>query len=282
LSTASEPRDDLTGKVAIVTGAGSAEDGVGNGRASAIRLAEAGARVVLVEIDEARARTTQEIIESAGGVAVVEGADVTNPSEVARMVESVIARWGRLDILVNNVGIAGPAGTVETVDLDAWSACFAVNVTSMVLTSREAIPHMRRQGGGSIVNMSSVAGLRGLSPAAAYSTTKGAIVALSQSMALAHGRDGIRVNVVAPGLVYTPMVSAGVDEEGRARRAAAGILGTEGTAWDVADAVTFLAGPGARWITGSVLAVDGGLIGTTIPTDLPSAAGLGSSSGSRS
>lgn len=279
MSAVSESQGALAGQVAIVTGAGSYEDGVGNGRACAVRLAEAGARVVLVEIEEERARTTQEMIEAAGGVAVVEVADVSSVSDVSRLVESVTRRWDRVDVLVNNVGIAGPAGTVETVDMEAWSRCFEVNVTSMVLTSREVLPHMRRQGRGTIINMSSVAGLRGLSPAAAYSTTKGAIVALSQSMALAHGRDGIRVNVVAPGLVHTPMVSSGVDEAGRARRAAAGVLGTEGTAWDVADAVTFLAGPASRWITGSVLAVDGGLIGTTIPTDLPSAAGLGSTSG---
>ncbi|MFE0420332.1 MULTISPECIES: SDR family NAD(P)-dependent oxidoreductase [Streptomyces] len=279
MNAVSESQGALTGQVAVVTGAGSHDEGIGNGRASAVRLAEAGAGVVLVEIDEERARTTQKMIEAAGGIAVVEVADVSSPTDVARLMESVITRWGRVDVLVNNVGVAGPAGTAETVDLAAWSRCFEVNVTSMVLTSREAIPHMRRQGGGTIINMSSVAGLRGLSPAAAYSTTKGAVVALSQSMALAHGRDGIRVNVVAPGLVHTPMVGSGVDEAGRARRAAAGVLGTEGTAWDVADAVAFLAGPGSRWVTGSVLAVDGGLIGTTIPTDLPSAAGLGSTSG---
>lgn len=281
MNAASEAPRNLAGQVAIVTGAGSADDGIGNGRASAVRLAEAGARVVLVEIDAERARITQEMVEAVGGVAAIEVADVSDPADVSRLITSVIARWGRLDVLVNNVGIAGPPGTVETVDIEAWTRCFGINVTSMVLTSREAIPHMKSQGGGSIVNMSSVAGLRGLSPAIAYSTTKGAVVALSQSMALAHGRDGIRVNVVAPGLVYTPMVSGEMDEQGRERRAAAGILGTEGTAWDVGDAVTFLAGPAARWITGSVLPVDGGLIGTTIPTDLPSAAGLGSSSGRR-
>lgn len=282
MNTPSEPQRDLTGQVAIVTGAGAASDGIGNGRASAIRLAEAGAQVVLVEIAEERARATQEMIEAAGGVSVIEVADVSDPSDVTRLVDATVSRWGRVDVLVNNVGIAGPAGTVETVDIDAWTRCFTVNVTSMVLTSRSVIPHMKALGRGAIVNMSSVAGLRGLSPAAAYSTTKGAVVALSQSMALAHGRDGIRVNVVAPGLVHTPMVSEGVDEAGRARRAAAGVLGTEGTAWDVADAVAFLAGPAARWITGTVLAVDGGLVGTTISTDLPSAPGLGSTSGSSS
>lgn len=274
MDSESESFKSLAAKVAVVTGAGSAGGGIGNGRACAIRLADCGARVAIVEVDPSRAAATLAMIHERGGEAFIASADVTVEDEVRALTDQVLRRWGRIDVLVNNVGIAGPPGTVEEVDLASWHECFQVNVTSMLLMSRFSIPAMRESGGGSIINMSSVAGLRGFSGAVAYSTTKGAIVALTQSMALAHGPDAIRVNVVAPGLVHTPMVATqGVDEAGRARRAAATPLGTEGTGWDVADAVEFLASSRARWITGTVLPVDGGLIGTTM-LNVPSAGGL--------
>ena len=249
----------LDGLVAIVTGAGSTGRGIGNGRAAAIRLADEGARVALFDITESSLET-QAMIEERGGTCEVISCDVTDPEKVRTAVDRCYAHWGRIDILVNNVGIAGPEGTSVEVDLDGWDRCFRTNVTSMMLMSRFVIPKMIETGGGSIVNLSSLAGIRGGHAAIAYATSKGAVVNLTQAMAGQHGQDGIRVNAVAPGLVYTPMVAEnGIDERLREIRASSNLLGTEGTGWDVAEAVLFLAGPTARWITGVVLPVDGGL-----------------------
>jgi NAD(P)-dependent dehydrogenase (short-subunit alcohol dehydrogenase family) len=166
---------------------------------------------------------------------------------------------------------------VETVDLDAWELCLRINVTSMVLMARYAVPQMRAVGGGSVINMSSAAGLAGGHPAVAYSTTKGAIVNLTRAMAASHGPDGIRVNAIAPGFLYTPIVYAqGLSENDRELRRLAAPLRTEGTGWDVGDAVAFLASDRARWITGVILPIDAGLtsilpmtatMSVTSPTD---------------
>jgi NAD(P)-dependent dehydrogenase (short-subunit alcohol dehydrogenase family) len=248
----------LEGKTAIVTGGGAAGEGIGNGRAAAIRLAEEGARVALFDINDS-GELTRQMIEQAGGECATFICDVTDPHQVEAAVSEVQRLWGSVDILFNNVGIAGPAGTVVDVDLDGWDQCININLTSMVLMSRYVIPLMERSGGGSIVNMSSLAGLRGGHAGISYATTKGAVLSLTQAMASHHGRQGIRVNAVAPGLVYTPMVSTkGVDEDIRALRASLNVLGTEGTAWDVAEAVLYLAGPAAKWVTGTVLPVDAG------------------------
>jgi NAD(P)-dependent dehydrogenase (short-subunit alcohol dehydrogenase family) len=178
-------------------------------------------------------------------------------------VGEAIETWGRLDVLVNNVGIAGPPGSVLDVDLEAWDQCLRINVTSMLLMARYSIPHMAGSGGGSIINMSSVVGLLGGHPAVAYPTTKGAIISLTKTMAAIHGPDGIRVNAIAPGFVYTPIVYAqGLSEQAREQRRAASLLGTEGTGWDVGEAVLFLASPRSRWITGTVMPVDAGLTAT--------------------
>lgn len=250
----------LSGKVALVTGAGSRASGVGNGRAAAVRLAEAGARVALVDAVAENIAETRELIEERGGECLVLPADVSDANGCAGVVAAAVAEWGRLDVLVNNVGIAGPAGTVLDIDLDAWEQCLRVNVTSMVLMCRAVIPEMRKVGDGAIVNMSSVAGLRGGTPLLAYATSKGAINSLTQTMATQHAADGIRVNAVAPGFVYTPMVYAqGLSDEDRELRRLAAPLATEGTGWDVGDAVLFLASAHARWITGVILPVDAGL-----------------------
>jgi NAD(P)-dependent dehydrogenase (short-subunit alcohol dehydrogenase family) len=259
---------ELTGKVAVVTGAGSAP-GIGNGRAAAVLLARHGARVALVDVVPERLAETAAMIE---GESLCLPADVTSPEACAEAVRSTVDRWGRLDVLVNNVGILGPPGTVVDLDLDAWDRCQRVNVTSMVLMSRYAIPEVRLAGGGSIVNLSSVAGIAGGLTMLAYATSKGAILSLTRTMAAQHGPEGIRVNAVAPGFVYTPMVSApGMTDEKREQRRVAAPLGTEGTGWDVAEAVVFLAGPASRWITGVTLPVDAGLtadgVGLSRPYD---------------
>ncbi len=157
-------RDRLKDRVAIVTGAGSRADGIGNGRAAAILLARNGARVVLVDRREDWAERTCDMIAAEGGEAIVVGADVTQPDDCARIVRAGVDRWGRLDILVNNVGVGGPTGTAVEVDLEAWNTGLAINVTSMMLMSKFAIPEMMKSGAGSIVNISSVAACAAASP----------------------------------------------------------------------------------------------------------------------
>jgi NAD(P)-dependent dehydrogenase (short-subunit alcohol dehydrogenase family) len=247
----------LEGKVAVVTGAGAAGDGIGNGRAAAILLARAGARVVAVDRDVALARRTVEMIAENGGEALAFQADVTRAADCAAMVEAALDRFGRLDLLDNNVGISSRGSVVDETE-ESWRRVMRVNVDTMFLAARAAIPAMRRAGGGAIVNVSSISALRprGLT---AYSVSKGAVIALTRAMAVDHGREGIRVNCVAPGPVYTPMVYAGgMSEAARARRRQASALGIEGTGWDIGHAVRFLLSDRARYITGHVLVVDGG------------------------
>jgi NAD(P)-dependent dehydrogenase (short-subunit alcohol dehydrogenase family) len=248
----------LEGKVAIVTGAGSRAEGIGNGRATAVLFAREGARVLLVDINPTAAEETLTLIKAEGGEAEVFGADVTSSDDCRAMVERAVARWGRLDILDNNVGIGG-AGSVVQVSEDDWDRVMTVNVKSMMLAGKHAVPAMAAGGGGAIINISSISALRprGLTP---YSTSKGAVIALTRAMAIDHARDGIRVNCIAPGPVYTPMVYAGgMSEELRERRRRASPLGIEGTGWDIGWAAVFLASDEARYITGVVLPVDGGV-----------------------
>jgi len=247
----------LDGKVAIVTGGGAAGDGIGNGRAAAILLAKAGARVVVVDRAAELAARTVAMIEALGGKAIGCEADVTKPEDCRAMVEAALDRFGRLDLLDNNVGI-GSRGSVVEESQETWRRVMQVNVETMFLVAKHAIPAMIRAGGGAIVNVSSISALRprGLT---AYSTSKGAVIALTRAMAVDHGPDGIRVNCVAPGPVYTPMVyQRGMSEEARARRRKASLLGIEGTGWDVGRAVRFLLSDHARYVTGQTLVVDGG------------------------
>jgi len=247
----------LNGKVAIVTGGGAAGEGIGNGRAAAILLARAGTRVVVVDRDVKLAMRTVEMIKEVGGEAAAVEADVTRAADCAAMVQAALDRFGRLDLLDNNVGI-GSRGTVVDEPEESWRRVMRVNVDGMYLAAKHAIPAMRRSGGGAIVNVSSISALRprGLT---AYSVSKGAVIALTRAMAVDHGREGIRVNCVAPGPVYTPMVYAGgMTEAARGRRREASTLGIEGTGWDIGHAVRFLLSDHARYITGHVLVVDGG------------------------
>lgn len=263
------PSLEFDGAVALVTGAGSRTEGIGNGRASAILLARHGARVAVVDQVPEAAEETRRMIAEEGGTAVVVVGDVSEPEECRRIVASVRELLGPPAVLVNNVGLAGPPGTVEDVDPDAWDDVMRVNVKSMALMSGCCVPAMAAAGEGAIVNMASAAGLVGGHPAVLYATTKGAIVQLTRAMAAQHGPQGIRVNCVAPGMVYTPMVtSRGMTPEMREARRERSALKTEGTGWDVAAAVVFLASPMARWITGVALPVDGGYssAGMALPT----------------
>ena len=248
----------LAGRVAIVTGGGAQGDDIGNGRAACILLARAGASVLVVDRDLALAERTVALIAAEGGTAAAAAFDVTQSAACEAMVGEAITRFGRLDLLDNNVGI-GSRGSVVEESEDAWHRVMNVNVTSMFLASKHAIPAMiKTAGGGAIVNVSSISALRprGLTT---YTVSKGAVIALTQAMAVDHGKDNIRVNCVAPGPVYTPMVyDRGMTEQARDTRRRASVLAIEGTGWDVGHAVRFLLSNQARSITGHTLVVDGG------------------------
>jgi NAD(P)-dependent dehydrogenase (short-subunit alcohol dehydrogenase family) len=257
------PEDDagLTGKVAILSGGGAVGDGIGNGRAAAILLARAGTKVLVADLDRQLAERTVEMIQAEGGTAAAYAGDVTRETECKQLVDAAIDRWGRLDFLDNNVGI-GSRGSVVDQKPEEYRRVMQVNVETMFLLSKHAIPAMIKTArGGSIVNISSISALRprGLTT---YTTSKAAVIGLSQAMAVDHGRDNIRVNCICPGPMYTPMVYAGgngMSDAARAQRVNASVLKTEGTGWDVGHAVKFLLSDYARYITGQVLVVDGGV-----------------------
>ena len=251
----------LEGKVAIVTGAGSSGPGIGNGKATSVTFAREGAKVLLVDSYPERAEETLAMIREEGGEAAVFAADVTNADDCQALVNEVVTRYGRLDILDNNVGISVRANVVEATE-EQWQRIIAVNVMSIVLCSKFAIPEMVKTGGGSIINISSIAGVRAHS-STPYTTTKAAVIGLTTSMAADHGADNIRVNCIAPGLAYTPMAAGRMSDELRAHRKNSAPLGTEGTAWDVANAALCLASDESRWVTGVVLPVDAGLLTVT-------------------
>jgi NAD(P)-dependent dehydrogenase (short-subunit alcohol dehydrogenase family) len=246
----------LAGKTAIVTGAGTEGEGVGIGRATAIVLAGEGARVCLVDRHAAAAEATRKKIESLGGEAFIAAGDVTAREDCSRFVAETVRRYGRLDILVNNVGVATPV-PLDAPDEDAWSRVLNVNLTSAMLMSRYAIPAMVNNGGGSIINISSIAGIRAHG-SIAYGPSKAAMAALAREITVTYGRQGIRANTVAPGHVMTPL-AVSMQAEMRAKRRNVGPLGIEGDAWDVALAVRYLASDEARFVTGVHLPVDGGV-----------------------
>ena len=248
----------LEGKVAIVTGAGSSGEGVGNGKAASILFSREGAKVLLVDFQEARARETLQIIQEEGGVASTLQGDMTKLDDCERMAQTAMERYGRVDILDNNVGIS-QRGTVVEISEDDWDRVMTVNMKTIMLASKATIPHMIASGGGgAIVNISSIAGLRAHS-STPYSASKAGVIGLTFSMAADHATDNIRVNAIAPGLVYTPMVAPRMNDDLRQFRSEAAPLKSEGTGWDVGYAALFLASDEARWITGICLPVDAGL-----------------------
>jgi len=249
----------LTGKVAVVTGAAAQAEGVGNGAAVAMLFAREGARVVLVNRSLERAEALEETIRSEGGEAKAFAADVTQPDATEAAAAFAVESYGRLDILHNNVGV-GAGGNTVTVSLDDWNRLIQSNLTSAMLCCRACIPRMRETGGGSIVNVSSTAGMLGLSGtpgAVAYAATKAGLQGLTLSVAADHAAEGIRANCLIVGTVHTPLV-AFMGEEARERRRNAVPLQTEGTGWDVAYASVYLASDESRWVTGVMLPIDGG------------------------
>ena len=255
----------LEGKAAIVTGGGTAGDGIGNGRAAAIMLARAGARVLVVDRFLDLAENTVGMIEAEGGEAVAHQADLGHEDECQSMVAAAMERFGRLDVLDNNVGISSKGSVVEE-GREAWEQVMRVNVESVFLASKHAVPAMIESGdGGAIVNIASTAAIRprGMT---AYSTSKGAMMSLTRAMAVDHGADGIRVNCVLPGAMHTPrLFHRGMTDEARERRRKASLLGIEGEGWDVGRTVLYLCSEWARYVTGQCLVVDGGMSLTTRP-----------------
>ena len=257
----------LDGKVAIVTGAGSTPGpGTAVGRATAIVLARHGARVVVADIRADRAEETQQLIEDEGGTAALYVGDMTVAADCEAMVATAVERFGTLDVLVNNIALPVVGDVVSTSEAD-WDRAIAVGLRTVFLASKAAVPVMAAKGSGSVVNVGSIAAVRGTGNVA-YSAAKGGMHAMTVDMAYSHGRQGIRVNAVAPGHITTPLMfsTLGVTPETQFRQrmaAASNLLGTEGTGWEVADAVAFLASDKARWITGAVLPVDAGVMAVT-------------------
>lgn len=210
------------------------------------------------------------MIDAEGNTSMVIVGDVSDPASCQASVTATVDAWGQLDILVNNVGIGGPAGSAVEVDPEAWDQGMGINVKSMMLMSKYCIPKIRQQGRGAIVNMASIDGLRGGNPNLFYSTSKGAIINMTRSLSVHHGVDGIRVNCIAPGFVFTPMVySSGMEPELREQRRKNNLLQTEGTGWDVGNGVVYLASDLASWVTGVVLPVDGGSMAGTSSSVTP-------------
>jgi len=247
----------LEGKVAAVTGAAS-----GIGRGVAVRLAEMGSLVAILDIDEVRGREGATEIEARGGAAFWLKCDVRSATDCRRAVEAIIERSGKIDILCNCAGIAIRKDIVDLTE-DEWDLALDVTLKGIYLLSREVVPHMIRSGGGSIINIGSGWSLRGGPRAASYCAAKGGAVNLTRAMAIDHGKHNIRVNCICPGDVDTPMLHSecaqlGEEREAFMREASNRPLARVGTPDDIANAVLFLASPMSSWITGAGLVVDGG------------------------
>ena len=247
----------LDGKGAMVTGAAS-----GIGRGISMRLAEMGASVALLDIDDSKGPEAAAEIETHAGEAVFLKCDVRSADECRRTVDTIIKRWGKIDILCNCAGIAIRKDIVELTE-EEWDLALDVTLKGIYLLSREVVPHMVRNGGGSIVNIGSGWSLKGGPRAASYCAAKGGTVNLTRAMAIDHGKNNIRVNCVCPGDVDTPMLRSecaqlGDDVQAFMREAANRPLARIGTPDDIANAVLFLVSPMSNWITGAALVVDGG------------------------
>jgi NAD(P)-dependent dehydrogenase (short-subunit alcohol dehydrogenase family) len=256
----------LEGKAAVVVGGGqTAGDTIGNGRAAAVLFAREGARVLVTDRVLASAAETVRMIEAEGGTAAAFEMDVTDDASCEATVARATELYGRIDILHNNVGIGANDVSALRVEIDDFERIFRVNLTGPLLMCRHAVPVMRNQGAGSIINISSIASIAGVTNMAGYKTSKAALNALTQSLALANARFGIRVNAILPGLINTPMAVEGISaargvakEALIAQRDSQVPMGHMGTAWDIAHAALYLASDDARFVTGVLLPVDGG------------------------
>jgi len=259
----------LDDRAALIVGGGQTPgETIGNGRATALTFAKAGARVAIADRRLASAEETAHLVTEAGGEAIALALDVREEEQIKAAIQATHAAFGRLDILHNNVGIATGAGyrdaRIESIEADAYTFLVEVNLRGMVLTSKHALPIMREAGRGVVLNISSLAALKPY-PLVGYKTTKAGVIAFTEQIAANYARFGVRANVILPGLMETPMAVEGqVGKKSRdeivAERDAQVPLGRKmGTAWDVANAALFLASDLAQYITGAVLPVDGGL-----------------------
>src|SRR5438477_1891952 len=258
----------LKDSVAIVVGAGqSPGEGIGNGRATAVTFAREGAKVLCVDHNLESAQATVDMIAAKAGTAVAFKADVTRNADIKAMVDDAHRRWGRIDILHNNVGVSLSGGDAELLDIteEAFDRCVAINLKSCILAAKHVIPIMRAQNSGVIINISSMAAITTY-PYVAYKATKSAMIAFTEQLAYQNGQYGIRANVILRGLMITSMaVDVGAREFNKSRAeveaerdAKVPLRKKMGTAWDVANAALFLASDEASFITGVTLPVDGG------------------------
>jgi len=260
----------LKDKVAIVVGAGSIEPGWSNGKATAVLFAREGARVFAVDRDAEAVRETREAIEAEGGEVAVHLCDVSQWPQVEAMAAACIARYGRIDVLFNNVGLQAVGGPLEVSEAD-WDRLMLFNVKSMYLTCKAVLPQMLAQGSGAIVNNSSLAAIRYSYPSVAYSASKGAVSQLTQNIGVQYAAKGIRCNAVLPGLMATPRITARLRrshpnsyQEELAVRDRMSPTGRMGDGWDVAHAVLFLASDEARYVNAHELVVDGGMSASVV------------------
>ena len=256
----------VDGKVAVVFGAGAVGPGWGNGKASAVVYAREGAKVFAVDVDETAAAETRAIIEAEGGICVAHRTDVSRAEEIESAVATCIATFGAVDIVHNNVGIVEVGGPIE-ITSESWDRTMAINVKSMFLAAKYAIPSMLQRGRGVFVNISSLAAIRypGF-PEASYVASKAAVIGLTQNIALQYAAQGIRANCILPGLMNTPTIvkpltaAYGGDlEQMIRRRDAQSPTGRMGEGWDIAYAALYLASDEAKYVNGVALPVDGGL-----------------------
>ncbi len=252
------------GKVAIVTGAGSVGEGIGNGKAAAIVFAREGARVMLVDLNLDAAEVTKSAIEGEGGECFTFKADVSNSSDCKKIADACVEKYGRIDILHNNVGIEIAGGLEETTEED-WDKTLRVNLKSVFLMCKHVMPYMEAQGSGAIVSISSINAIRTLPALSlAYGVSKAGIISLTREIAVEYAPKGIRVNAILPGMMATPFVTASLTEayggdvgDMMDQRDAFCPTGKQGEGWDVAQLALFLASDDAKYITGAAVVVDG-------------------------
>jgi NAD(P)-dependent dehydrogenase (short-subunit alcohol dehydrogenase family) len=249
----------LEGKTCIVTGGGK-----GIGKATCLRLAREGARVAVTDIDDDDARAVCEAIGAQGGTAGFWHLDVTDEAEVRKVFDAVADRFGQIDVVVNNAGISGANKPTHEVTAEEWRKVMDVNVNGVFYCTKAAIPHLRKRGGGSIVNLSSIYGIVGAPDIPPYHASKGAVREMSKTDALLYAKDGIRVNSVHPGFIWTPLVQAMAEaSEGGAKAFRDHLdelhpIGHAGEPEDIAAGIAYLASDDAKFVTGSELVIDGG------------------------
>jgi NAD(P)-dependent dehydrogenase (short-subunit alcohol dehydrogenase family) len=256
----------LKEKVAVVVGGGQqAGETIGNGRATAIRFAQEGATVLLADVDESSAEATGKLIKESGGKYSTIAADVTKETDAKKIVDTCVERYGKIDILHNNVGRSRGDKPTYDIEVEMWDTLMELNLKGTMMACKHALPVMRKQGAGSIINVSSTSSIN-VSPTVAYKTAKGAINSLTEHMAIENAGRGVRVNAILPGLIDTPMAierrakEMGIprDEVRAMRRLRVPLKSHQGSAWDVANAAVFLASDEAQFVTGLLMTVDGG------------------------